>query len=131
MPNLLVTCWHYLRAFIILYLCLFAGKGIAALLPIVIPGSIVGMLLLFVLLALNWIPAHWVMPGCTLLLRYMGLLFVPIAVGIMNYYQQIAEQFTPLIVSCLVSTLLVMAVVGFGTEYLQRRRADSTTDKEP
>ena len=46
------TGWRYLRAFLILYLCLFAGNIIAVLLPFSVPGSIVGMLLLFVLLAL-------------------------------------------------------------------------------
>ena len=49
------TGWRYLRAFLILYLCLFAGNIIAVLLPFSVPGSIVGMLLLFVLLALHLI----------------------------------------------------------------------------
>lgn len=40
------TGWRYLRAFLILYLCLFAGNIIAVLLPFSVPGSIVGMLLL-------------------------------------------------------------------------------------
>ena len=57
------TGWRYLRAFLILYLCLFAGNIIAVLLPFSVPGSIVGRLLLFVLLALQIVPAHWVQPG--------------------------------------------------------------------
>ena len=47
MAAVLSACWRYLRAFIIIYLCLYAGIGISSLLPIVIPGSIIGMLILF------------------------------------------------------------------------------------
>jgi hypothetical protein len=54
---------------------------LASLLPITIPGSIIGMLILFVLLALQVLPAKWVNPGCYVLIRYMALLFVPIGVG--------------------------------------------------
>ncbi len=56
--QVLITGWQYLRAFAILYLCLIIGNLISALLPFSIPGSIVGMLILFVLLALQIIPAH-------------------------------------------------------------------------
>ena len=79
----LSTCWRYLRAFIIIYLCLYAGIGISALLPITIPGSIIGMLILFLLLGLQIVPVNWVKPGCYLIIRYMALLFVPISVGVM------------------------------------------------
>jgi Putative effector of murein hydrolase LrgA len=70
---------QYLRAFVLIYACLYAGIWLASLLPITIPGSIIGMLLMFVLLALQILPAKWVNPGCVLLIRYMALLFVPMA----------------------------------------------------
>lgn len=45
------------------------------------------MLILFVLLALQILPAKWVNPGCYVLIRYMALLFVPIGVGVMQYFE--------------------------------------------
>lgn len=51
MANVLTLCWKYLRAIVLIYICLFVGNAIAALLPIAIPGSIIGMLLLFALLS--------------------------------------------------------------------------------
>ncbi|HAF51236.1 MAG TPA: hypothetical protein DCL03_00575, partial [Leclercia adecarboxylata] len=86
MNKSLIVVWQYLRAFILIYACLYAGIFLASLLPITIHGSIIGMLILFVLLALQILPAQWVKPGCSVLIRYMALLFVPIGVGVMQYY---------------------------------------------
>ncbi len=51
MSKSLTIIWQYLRAFVLIYACLYGGIFIAGLLPITIPGSIIGMLILFVLLA--------------------------------------------------------------------------------
>ncbi|MEI7065419.1 CidA/LrgA family protein [Dickeya chrysanthemi] len=136
MRNTITLCWHYLRAFAVIYLCLFIGNAISARLPITIPGSILGMLVLFALLASQILPSHWVKPGCRLLIRYMALLFVPIGVGVMNYYGVLREQFAPIVVSCLVSTFVVMIVVGYTTQMMHRDQvppgrntADAREDK--
>ncbi|MCI4235565.1 CidA/LrgA family protein [Dickeya dianthicola] len=126
MRNALTLCWQYLRAFALIYLCLFAGNAISALLPITIPGSILGMLILFALLASQILPAGWVKPGCRLLIRYMALLFVPIGVGVMSYYGVLRDQFAPIVVSCLVSTLVVMIVVGYTTQMMHGDRQSAS-----
>lgn len=104
--------WHQARAFFLIYACLYLGSGIAALLPISIPGSIIGMLILFLLLSTQLIPAQWVKPGCHLLIRYMALLFVPIGVGVMQYTELLRTQFAPVVISCTVSTLIVLVTVS-------------------
>ncbi|MBJ3815427.1 hypothetical protein F9C28_10930 [Shimwellia pseudoproteus] len=113
MRKLLLTLWQYLRAFVLIYACLYAGIGIASLLPITIPGSIIGMLILFLLLGLQIMPPDWVMPGCYLLIRYMALLFVPIGVGVMQYFDLLRTQFGPVVVSCVISTFVVLVVVSW------------------
>lgn len=121
---MLTACWRYLRAFMIIYAALYAGIALAALLPFTIPGSIIGMLLLFLLLGLQILPVHWVKPGCHLLIRYMALLFVPISVGVISYTDVLSAQFGPIVVSCLTSTLMVLVVVGFSAERLQRPKQE-------
>lgn len=118
MLQFLRLCWQYLRAFILIYLCLLFGNAVAAIIPLHIPGSIIGMLVLFTLLASQILPPSWVKPGCHLLIRHMALLFVPISVGIMNYYQQLIGQFGPLVISCLVSSLITLLIVGFSSHYM-------------
>ncbi|PHM74668.1 CidA/LrgA family protein [Xenorhabdus kozodoii] len=120
--NVLIIGWQYLRAFALLYLCLIVGNLISALLPFSLPGSIIGLLLLFGLLAFQIIPSHWVKPGCSLLMKNMTLLFLPIGVGIMDYYPQLSQQMFPILLSCLVSTVIVMVVVAYCSHYIHRER---------
>lgn len=122
MRNTLAIIWQYLRSFILIYICLYAGIAIASLLPITIPGSIIGMLILFVLLSLQILPAKWVKPSCHLLIRYMALLFVPIGVGVMQYVDVIKQQFGPVVVSCFISTLVVFVVVSLSSQLVHGER---------
>lgn len=121
MHRVALLVWEYIRAFFIIYLCLYVGIGIASLLPVAIPGSILGMLVLFTLLATQVLPVAWVRPGCNLFIRYMALLFVPISVGIMNDVDILTAQFGPIVVSCLVSTLIVLVTVGVLSQRLHRQ----------
>lgn len=122
MIKTLNTLWQYLHAFILIYACLYAGIFISSLLPITIPGSIIGMLILFLLLALQILPAKWVNPGCFVLIRYMALLFVPIGVGVMQYYDLLKAQYGPILVSCAVSTLVVFLVVSWSSHLVHGER---------
>ncbi|MGL9773262.1 MAG: CidA/LrgA family protein [Sodalis sp. (in: enterobacteria)] len=120
---MLTDAWTKAQAFILIYLCLYAGIFFSALLSIAIPGSIIGMLLLFVLLSFQLVPPLRLKPGCYVLIRHMALLFVPIGVGVMNYYQQLAAQLGPIVVSCAASTVLVMVVVGLSFHYVHCERS--------
>src|SRR5471030_1903150 len=122
MRNAITLLFQYIRAFVLIYLCLYAGIGISSLLPLTIPGSIIGMLILFVLLSTQIVPQRWVKPGCNVLIRYMALLFVPIGVGVMTYYDILRAQFGPLVVSCMISTLIVLLVTAYCSHYVHRER---------
>lgn len=130
MHSLVKIFWQYLRSFILIYLCLYAGIFIATLLPFSIPGSIIGMLIMFTLLALQILPAKWVKPSCHLLIRYMALLFVPIGVGVMQYYDLLKAQFGPIVISCLVSTLVVMVVVGWSSQWVHGKKTVAGEEEE-
>ena len=122
MSKSLTVVWQYVRAFVLIYACLYAGIAISSLLPITIPGSIIGMLIMFVLLALQILSAKWVNPGCYVLIRYMALLFVPIGVGVMQYYDVLRAQFGPVVVSCAISTLIVFLVVSWSSHLVHGER---------
>jgi holin-like protein len=122
MHTVLTMSWRYLRAFIIIYLCLYAGNGVALLLPITLPGSIIGMLILFALLASQILPVRWVKPGCHLIIRYMALLFVPIGVGVMQYWDLLRAQLGPVAISCTISTLVVFLVVSWSSHLVHGER---------
>lgn len=126
MNKIVVSVWQLVRAFLLIYVCLYVGIGLSLVLPVPIPGSVLGMMILFLLLSWQIIPFRWVQPGGHLLIRYMALLFVPISVGVMQYFDLLRSQFGPLVVSCVVSTLLVLLMVSVAGEWLQRRQERRT-----
>ena len=115
MSKSLTIIWQYLRAFVLIYACLYGGIFIAGLLPITIPGSIL-------LLALQIMPPQWVNPGCNILIRYMALLFVPIGVGVMQYWDLLRAQLGPVVISCAISTLVVVVVVSWSSHLVHGER---------
>lgn len=82
------TLLKYVVSMGLIFLCLMAGMNLQNLLDISIPGSIIGMLILFALLASGLVPVEWVRPSATLFIRYMVLLFVPISVGLMEHFDR-------------------------------------------
>ena len=61
------------------------GQGLVTLTRLPLPGSVVGLLLLLLALNLRWIRLEWVDTAADGLLGLLGLLFVPAAVGVVNY----------------------------------------------
>lgn len=89
---------------VLLLLFTWLGKWLSAVLHLPIPGSLLGMGLLFLSLHRGWIRLQWVEAGATLLLAQMILFFVPSIVGIVQYPWLLGMK-----------GLLVVAVVVSGT----------------
>ncbi|WP_010678471.1 CidA/LrgA family holin-like protein [Bacillus timonensis] len=99
----------------ILYLIYWVGTLIQGLLHTSIPGSIIGMTLLFILLQTKIIKEKWLGDGAQFLLKFLALLFVPATVGIMDYLSFFKGKGFITVAIVLVSTFLVMitsSVVG-------------------
>ncbi|ENM5825449.1 CidA/LrgA family protein [Vibrio metoecus] len=96
----------------LIFLCLLAGINLQAWLGIAIPGSIIGLLILFGLLASGLVPVEWVKPSSTLFIRYMILLFVPISVGLMVHFDTLLANIAPILASAIGGTLVVMVTLG-------------------
>ena len=61
------------------------GQGLATLLRLPFPGSVVGLLLLLAALSLGWVRLEWIDTAADGLIGLLGLLFVPAAVGVVDY----------------------------------------------
>ena len=119
-----------LRSFAILYLMLFAGEWLAELLPVGVPGSIFGLLLLFFGLTTQAIKVEWIMFGAGLLIRYMAVLFVPVSVGIIKYYDLLVAQWKILLIPNILSTFLTLFVIAFIGNYLFYKQSFSHKRKK-
>lgn len=119
--SLYYTLFSYVRAIAILAICLWVGNAISQLLPIMIPGSIIGLLLLFFLLTFQLIPGRWVRNGCNLFMKYMTILFVPAAMGIMDNYGLLLNNWAPILIGSIVSTFVVLLFTGWLMQFLENR----------
>ncbi|WP_105457832.1 CidA/LrgA family protein [Escherichia coli] len=122
MNNYLSSIIGLARAFILIYICLYIGVFISLLLPIMIPGSIIGLIILFILLCIGVVKPAWVNPGCSLLISYMALLFVPVGVGVMQYVDVLRAQFLSVVVSCIISTVMVLVLVSFCSHIIHQTK---------
>lgn len=93
-------------------LCWAIGQGISMLANGYLPGSIIGMMLLFVALRLRIIDAEKVRPIARFLLGGMALFFIPYGVGLMVSYQVLLDNLWAIVISGVISTVLVLICVG-------------------
>lgn len=104
-----------------LYMIFFIGEWIRMISHIPIPGSIIGMLLLFMALTLNVIKREWLSLGSSFLLKNLPLLFVPATVGIIDYLDLFKGfGFISLVIS-IVSTMLVFITSAIVSEKMLKR----------
>ena len=130
--SLYYTLFSYGRGLLVLTICLLCGNLISHLLPIMIPGSIIGLLILFFLLALHIIPVCWVKNSCSFFMRYMMVLFIPAAVGIMDNYPLFMENWVPIVIGCIGGSVIVLLFTAFLTEHIYKPRSilDTSTQQD-
>lgn len=90
-----------------------AGEAIGALTGGYLPGSVVGMLLLFFALIFRLIKPDAIRSVVQALTENMALFFIPSTVGIMVLYPLILDNLAAIMLSIAVSTIVVLAVVAF------------------
>jgi holin-like protein len=109
-----------LLALAVLVAFLAAGAMVADGVGLPVPGSVVGMVLLTVALQARVVRPSWVRPAADLLLRHMGLLFVPPGVAVMVHADLIRAEWLPILVGSAVSTIAVLLTVGWVQQRLER-----------
>lgn len=88
------------------------GEVLAAVLPLPIPASVYGLLLMVAALKLGWLRLDQVRETGLFLTGIFPLLFVPAASGVMELGGQLVEVLVPVVIAIVPITALVMAVTG-------------------
>lgn len=83
-----------------------------------IPGSIVGMVIMFILLLKEYIKLDDIKEISDFLLKHMGLFFIPLGVGLLNYFDVLKSTWIKLIIVLVISNIIVMLVSAKTTEIL-------------
>lgn len=106
----------------ILYGLFLIGNWIQHTFHLVIPGSVIGMILLFILLITNCMKLSWIEDGTKLFVNHLTLFFIPATVGIVNYLQLFSGKGLLLIIIVLISTGLVMGISGNISQWLVSKK---------
>ncbi|KAA6460304.1 CidA/LrgA family protein [Acidobacteria bacterium AB60] len=90
-----------------------------------IPGSVLGLLLLYGALLSGMVKLSWVEKAAGLLLRHMVLLFVPVTVGLIDVGGVVSRSAIAIAASLLVSFLAVLLTTGMLGQRLLARKASA------
>lgn len=99
----------------------FLGEVLNALLPLPIPASVYGLVLMLAGLAVGLFPADEMYDTGRFLIEIMPVMFIPPAVGLMNNWNVLRGMLLPVLVVVVVSTFVVMGVSGKVTQALLNR----------
>lgn len=108
----------------ILGLCVisYIGNMLASFLNIGIPGSIIGILLLFVIIEQKWLPLEKIESGANFLIAELLLFFIPSAIGVIQFQDVLKDDWAQLLFAIGASICLVVLFVGIVTEFIVRFR---------
>lgn len=85
-----------------------------------VPGSILGLALVFVLLQLKLIKLEWIDLGAKWLLAEMLLFFIPPAAGMIQYKTLLLGSGFRILLVVVVSTIMVMLCAGLLAEWIAK-----------
>lgn len=115
----------FLRQFMIILAISFVGEVLKYIIPLPIPASIYGLVILFVALETGLIKLSAVRETAKFLIEIMPLMFIPAGVGLLDSWGVLQPVILPVAVITIVSTIIVMGVSGVVTQAVIRRQKRS------
>ena len=109
-------CVKYIFQFARITAFCLAGEVLAAVLPLPIPASVYGLLLLAAALKFGVLKLDQVRETGLFLTGIFPLLFVPAAAGVMDLWAELHAMLLPVLIALVPVTFLVMATAGRVTQ---------------
>lgn len=119
----------YMRQFGIILGVTCIGEVLKYFIPLPIPGSIYGLVLMLAFLMLGVIKLEQVKETGEFLIEIMPLMFIPAAVGLITSWEQLSSILVPVCVITVVTTFLVMIVTGKVTDFIIFRKKGEQRDE--
>lgn len=111
----------YLHEAVIIAAVTFAAEIVKYLIPLPVPASIYGLILLFLLLKCGALKLEQIEHVGGLLLELMPLLLVPASVSVLTVLDMIQGMLLPVLIMGFAGTVVVMMVTGMISQALVRR----------
>ena len=111
----------YIRQMTVILSVTCIAEVLKYLIPLPVPASIYGLVLMFLLLAAGIIKLPQVKETAEFLIEIMTMMFIPAAVGLMEDWEVLRPILLPLAVIIPVTTALVMGVTGSTAQWMLRK----------
>lgn len=111
-----------LPGILIVFLFYVFGEILGWLLGGYVPGSVVGMILLFAALCMKIVNPQTIKPVVKFLCDNMSLFFVPAGVGIVNAMDVLSANWEAILTASALSTVLIIIVVSLIQQSFEKRR---------
>lgn len=98
----------------------FVAEILHVLLPLPVPASVYGLLILLFLLLTGIVKEEHIKDTADFLLSIMPLFFVPAAVALITSVESMKGNVWKLLIMCFVSTVVVMVVTGLVSQFIVR-----------
>ena len=111
----------YVKEFGIILIVSLVGELLNYFLPLPVPASIYGLVLMFLCLMLGIIKLSDVHDTACFLIEIMPIMFIPPAVGLMASWDVIQANLVAYLIIAAVTTIVVMAVSGLVTQAVLKK----------
>ena len=111
----------YIRQIAIIMLIAFIGEVLNHLIPLPIPASIYGIVIMLLLLTTGLLKVESVKETSAFLIEIMTITFIPATAGLMDSFHLLSGSLAAYVVILVVSTYAVMIVSGRVSQAVIRR----------
>lgn len=115
-----VICLNYLKQLMIILIAYFAGVIIQWAFNLPIPGTVLGLIILFLALYSGIVKTEMIEDICEVLISHMSFLFIPAGVGLITAFGMLQGNILSFSIIILVSTVLVWIVTAFVVKFLRK-----------
>lgn len=112
----------FLRQFMIILLISFLGEVLKMFIPLPIPASVYGLVLMLICLMTGILKTTQVKDAAFFLIEIMPVMFIPAAAGLIDSWSVLKPLLLPIMVITIVITVLVMVVTGRIAQMIAQKR---------
>ena len=109
-----------IKQFGIIFSLCWLATVIEGLLPIAFPASVIAMLLLLVCLLAGVLKIDHIREKSDFLLANMAFFFIPAGVNVINYLDILKENWLPLLLKCVITTVVTFAATAYSVRLVMR-----------
>lgn len=120
----------YLKQFLIILAISFIGEILKYIVPLSIPASIYGMVIMFICLQAKIIKLDDVKSVGKFLIEIMPVMFIPAGVGLMSSWGTLKPVLLPVSIITVVVIIAVMLAAGWVSQIVIRRDRKKETENE-